>query len=90
MSFNGFQLRVSQVDRLADDVIHLTGQLISGNIDSGCRAIIESNGLEVLIKGVVLIHSPGQPANEVTLMVEYLPLPEQGIVGKDIIGQSHE
>jgi len=84
MKTGNFHFRVARVDRLAEDVVYLTGELLSGQIHPECLAVIGNTGLEVVIKGVVLIHPANRPAREVTLMVERLPMREEDIVGKNL------
>jgi hypothetical protein len=86
MSAN-FRFRVSRVDRLGENVIHVTGSLLSGEIQPECRGFVADTGLEVAIKSVVLVHPPDRPAKQVTIMIEHLPVNEAAIIGKDIVSK---
>lgn len=82
MSTAPFRFRISRVDVLAENIIYLKGELLSGEIQPECSGFVGSEGQEIFIKGVVLVHPPDRPADEVTLFVETIPLDAKALVGK--------
>ena len=44
------------------------------------RAVVGNTGLEIVVKGIVLIHPPNRPASGITLMVKALSMPANDIV----------
>ena len=63
MKSTSFRFEISNVNRLSDDVIYLTGKLIHGDIQPGQLALIAGTDLEIVIGSVVLVHSLNRLAN---------------------------